>query len=160
MRATARFYLSPLARGEEKPRRPQTSERCLLRRWCLGHDAAEAHQRVGAERLHTPALNQLDAAVILCPGHEPAEREFRPQAERARRPRSEALDDGQHAALRIEMVDQNDLAARPQHARAFGQNASGLAASVMTNWATTQSNEASSNASSCASITRTSLTCG
>src|SRR6516165_4908066 len=80
---------------------PRLSKLALagLSRLRLRGDAAEAHERVGAERLHAPALDQFDAAVSLRPGHEPSEWEFRPQAERARRPSRQPLDHGQHAAL-------------------------------------------------------------
>src|SRR5665647_1417036 len=64
--------------------------------------AAEAHQRVEAERLDLAPLDQFGAAMVLGPGGQPLEREFRPQANAARLLRQQALDRGGQTALGIQ----------------------------------------------------------
>jgi len=87
---------------------------------------AEPHQRVDAERLDRPALDQFGAAVGARPFSEPRERKLRPQSETARRLGREPFQRGANAALGIKMIDKNDLAARLDDAGAFVEHALGL----------------------------------
>src|SRR5215813_3967547 len=79
----------------------------------------ESDQRELPKRRHRAPLDEAHAAVAFSPTRQPIPAEFRPPAEVPRQ-RGEALLEGaSHAGLGAEMIDQDDLAARPRDAREF-----------------------------------------
>ena len=95
-----------------------------LRRSAFRHGAAKTHQRV--EGVDLAPLDQFGAAVALRPVGQPLERELGTQAQPARFLRQQTLNRGGQPLLRVEVVDQDDLPARLEHARTFRQHALGI----------------------------------
>src|SRR3954464_1877752 len=69
------------------------------------------------ERGHRAALDQPHATVLRAPLLEPLPGELRPPAKPPRDRREAALEQPAKAGLRAQVIDQDDLAARPHHAR-------------------------------------------
>src|SRR5262249_56115968 len=84
--------------------------------------APKSHQCVHAERLDLAPFNQLSAAMRPRPGGKTLKRKFRPQAEPVRLLRDQPFDSGRKTPLGVEMINQNNLTARPQHPHTFRQD--------------------------------------
>src|ERR1700730_2830397 len=106
---------SARARGRQPSHYNIWSLRSARRRQ-IAAQPAEADQRKMPERRHRAALDDLDAAVARGPLRQALPAEFRPPAEPARQRREALLEDGARAGLGAKVVDQNDLAAGPEHA--------------------------------------------
>ena len=104
----------------------------------------EADQREMPERRHRAALDHAHAAVAAsAQSRQPRPAEFRPPAEPARQRREPLLERAAQPALGADVIDQDDLAARPAATRANSSSvASGSGTAVMTYCATTTSNDA------------------
>jgi len=63
-----------------------------------------------AQRLHRPALDEVNARCAVVPGGEPAPRELRTPAEPARQRRKRQFEHFAWPALRADVIDQDDLA--------------------------------------------------
>jgi hypothetical protein len=79
--------------------------------------APESHQRVHAKWPELAPLDQLRISMRHRPVGQALERKFRPQAEWPRLLREETLDGCSEAVLRVEVVDQDDLATWANDAR-------------------------------------------
>src|SRR6516225_598640 len=97
----------------------------LARRRSL-RQPTEPNEREMTERRHRPALDEFHAAVALGPAREPLPAEFRPPAEPAGKRREAALERRARTPLGAEIIDQDDLAARFEHAGEFVERRLGI----------------------------------
>src|SRR5450759_1225966 len=81
--------------------------------------ALETNQRKMPERRHGAPFDHAHSAMALGPVGERPKAEFRPPAEPARQRRETSFEQAARAGFGADMIDQHDLAARPDDARAF-----------------------------------------
>ena len=79
-----------------------------------------------AERRHWPVLQYAYAAVTLRPIGQTAEAEFRPPAQPARDWRKADLERAARTGFGADVIDQDDLAAGPDHARELVERRFGI----------------------------------